>query len=386
MTALWSAPLQADLAVVGGGVVGLGIADEARRRGLRVVLVDQEDRPTGASVRNFGHGCLTAQSGVALAYAAVARERWLTLRDEAGIWVGETGTVVVARAEDERAVLEEFAQLRGDQTVQLLSSDQVRERVPVSGQDLRGGALLPRDVRIDPRQAVPALATYLAGNGVDLRWSTAAVGVEPGLLRTNRGDIHADAIVVATGHDLQRLFPAVAETAGMRRSTLQMLRLAVPGGLTITPAVLTGTSLLRYSGFATCPSLADVRHRLETTRPELVTHAVNHMLTQLPSGDLLVGDTHRYEVSPAPFADEDLDELLLAETRRLLGRDDLVVRQRWLGTYAWAPGTEYVAATPMAGVRTVSVVSGIGMTTAFGLAAAVVDDLFSPVLAAAQLS
>ena len=53
-----------------------------------------------------------------------------------------------------------------------------------------------------------------------------------------------------------------------------------------------------------------------------------------------------------------------------------MVRQRWLGTYAWAPGAEYVVATPMAGVRAVGVVSGIGMTTAFGLAAAGVADLF----------
>jgi len=38
---------------------------------------------------------------------------------------------------------------------------------------------------------------------------------------------------------------------------------------------------------------------------------------------------------------------------------------------------DFLVATPHAGARVVSVTSGIGMTTAFGLAGTVLDELFS---------
>jgi len=42
-------PLQADVAVIGGGIIGLGIAHEARRQGRSVVLID----PTPAAGATF---------------------------------------------------------------------------------------------------------------------------------------------------------------------------------------------------------------------------------------------------------------------------------------------------------------------------------------------
>lgn len=77
-----------------------------------------------------------------------------------------------------------------------------------------------------------------------------------------------------------------------------------------------------------------------------------------------------------PFRDEALDDLLLAEARALLGVDRLTVRERWQGAYASAPG-EFLVATPVDGARVVSVTTGIGMTTAFGLAPEVLDDLLA---------
>ncbi|HEY3736031.1 MAG TPA: FAD-dependent oxidoreductase, partial [Jatrophihabitans sp.] len=55
----------ADLVVVGAGIVGLGHAAAALRRGLSVVVLERDSRAVGASVRNFGHVCTTPQSGQA---------------------------------------------------------------------------------------------------------------------------------------------------------------------------------------------------------------------------------------------------------------------------------------------------------------------------------
>ena len=325
-------------------------------------------------MRNFGHGCLTAQTGLAHDYALVARERWLELRDAAGLWVRESGTVVAARSDVELAVVSEFVEANPT-TAELLTSEKLLARAPINPAGLRGGAFLPNDIRVDPRSAAPVLAAHLAGLGVEFHYGTAASSAETGVLHTSRGDVRADSVVLALGHDLDLLLPEPCEAAGLRRAQLHMLRVAAPAGFELEPALLSGTSLLRYDGFLRCPSSGLLRAELRRENPALLAAGVNLMMTQAANGDLIVGDTHDYSATPSPFADEDYDSLLLTETVRLLGTGRPVVRERWLGTYASTPTGAYLTPSPARGVVGVAVTSGIGMTTALGLAPAVLDQL-----------
>jgi hypothetical protein len=74
---------------------------------------------------------------------------------------------------------------------------------------------------------------------------------------------------------------------------------------------------------------------------------------------------------------------VLGEASRLLETERLEVLERWLGVYAWSGEGEFLVATPETGVHVVSVTSGIGMTTAFGLAERVFHQLLNPVPAVA---
>lgn len=365
----------ADLVVVGAGIVGLAHAYHAMRRGLSVAVVERDRHAVGASVRNFGHGCITAQTGSSLEYGLAAREHWLALAGEAGFRVWDKGTLVAARAEDEYAVLAELAQQRGPGHVRLLGREDVG-RFASLGSDVLGGALFPLDIRLDQREAVAAIARLLAARGVRFHWSTSAHSAESGEVATSRGRIRADGVVLAVGHDIDRHFPDVARSRDVRRCSLRMLRVRDPHRRAIGPAVLTGLSMLRYGAFAACPSLPRVRDRLERERADLVEVGLNLMFTQLPDGDLTIGDTHSYDHTVEPFGDELPDSLVLEEAAHLLGVPELVVRQRWTGVYASAPDPFLVEA-PHPGVRVVSVTSGIGMTTALGLAPEVLDDLLT---------
>ncbi|SFN99156.1 FAD dependent oxidoreductase TIGR03364 [Pseudonocardia ammonioxydans] len=420
-----------DVVIVGAGIVGLAHAVEAVARGLTVTVLERDERAVGASVRNFGHGCLTAQTGDALRHAERGRDTWLRLGRAAGFGVAECGTVVVARSAEERAALEELAATRGAD-VELLDPREVAARVPVAAADLHGGAFLPRDLRVDQRAAVGAIAAWLnARPGAEVRfgapvlgigeaarpggdteathspggrpatdrarWRTGHPGADgsrgaeatgpaatgPGVtgtaadgpvtVHTGRGDVRARQVLVCVGHDVDRLFPDLADTAGVRRCVLQMLQVRPSTPVTIGPAVLTGSSMLRYPALAGTAGAAALRERWRDERPALLDAGINHMLTQLPGGDLVVGDTHTYDRTPGPWSDEQLDDLLLAETRALLGTDIAVVR-RWQGVYADAPG-EFLIRPAAPATTAVSVTSGIGMTTAFGLAPAVLDRL-----------
>lgn len=101
---------------------------------------------------------------------------------------------------------------------------------------------------------------------------------------------------------------------------------------------------------------------------------LNLMFTQRPDGTLTIGDTHTYAATLEPFDDEALDATLLEQTAALLGVRQLTVRERWRGVYGSAPDP-FLVAEPAEGVRVVSVTSGVGMTTAFGLASEVLDGL-----------
>nr|WP_222131323.1 TIGR03364 family FAD-dependent oxidoreductase [Pseudonocardia sp. C8] len=373
-----------DVVIVGAGVVGLAHAVEAVDRGLSVTVLDRDERAVGASVRNFGHGCLTAQTGEALEYAHRGRDTWLRLGKEAGFGVAECGTVVVARSAEERAALDELAATRGDDVV-LLDPAQVTDRIPVAPDGLHGGAFLPRDLRVEQRRAVGAIAAWLDGRlgaevrfgcpvlGIDGSGATGATGDGPVTVRTGRGDVRARHVIVCVGHDLDRLFPALADEAGLRRCVLQMLQVRTSTPVDVGPAVLTGSSMLRYPALAATEGARALRARWRSERPELLDAVVNHMLTQLPGGDLVVGDTHAYDRTPDPWSHERLDDLLLAETRALLGTG-LQVTRRWQGVYADAPG-EFLIRPAGPATTAVTVTSGIGMTTAFGLAPAVLDTL-----------
>jgi len=365
---------RADLVVVGAGIVGLAHAVDAADRGLSVVVVERDERAVGASVRNFGHGCFTAQEGDALRFAARSRASWIRLATSAGFWLGECGTVVVARSDDEMAVLEDFQAERGDDVV-MLDAPAIKVRVPTSATVL-GGAWLPADVRLEPRATVARIAHWLQLQGIHFYWDTAMQSVDGDGVNTTRGRIEARNVVVAVGHDVDRHFPDVAETAGLRRCTLHMLHTTNPVDALIEPAVLSGWSMLRYGGFRVSPALDAVRERLHRELPDGVAWGLNLMFTQRPDGGLTIGDTHAYARTPGPFQSEDRDHLILDQVARLLGTHRPQVRERWQGVYA-AADEPFLVAAPESTVRIVSVTSGVGMTTAFGLAAEVLDGLFA---------
>jgi FAD dependent oxidoreductase TIGR03364 len=366
-----SSPIaESDVLVVGAGIVGLAHACAALARGLTVTIIDRDGRAVGASVRNFGHCCVTAQSGELLDLALVAREKWLQHSATAGFFSVESGALAVARSAAELAVLTELATTREPGQVELVTASDVSGRLR-SGADasIVGGALLRDDLRVDPREAVSSLADWLSAQpGVTMLWRTSFFSASDGIASTSRGEIRAERTIVCVGHDLDYVYPELAVQRKVERCALQMIRVEAPSDLVLRPAVLTGTSMLRYPAFAETDAARALHEEITTERPELLEIGANVMFTQRPNGTLIVGDSHRYNATMDPFQAEKTSGILLAEVERILGVGSLTVKERWQGIYASSPRQPFLIEEVAPGVTVAIVTSGVGMTISFGLA------------------
>ncbi|QZY51136.1 TIGR03364 family FAD-dependent oxidoreductase [Leucobacter tenebrionis] len=362
--------------IVGAGIVGLGHAVAALDAGYRVTVVEQDAAAVLASVRNFGHVSTSAQSGELHDLALEANSIWLSLVERAGVEARRSGTLVVARSAAEEAVLQELAADRASEDARLVTGAEAGELLRIPDPDhLRSAALFPADLTADPRTAVARIAAWVDDHERgEVRFSTSVREVREGAVETNRGRIAADHVVVAAGHLVGRLFPALADEREVRECALQMLRVRPPREMGIGPAVLTGTSMLRYGAFAGA-AVEALRDELRASRPELLEIDANVMFTQQADGTLLVGDSHAAHRTAPPFLDERWSRLLLDEVAAVLGAPRLEVLERWQGVYATSTRQDILRAYPAPGVSVVTVTTGVGMTVGLALGARTVAAL-----------
>ena len=368
-----------DLAVVGAGIVGMASALAAARRGLRVVVVDRDARANGASVRNFGFVTVTGQArGEMWSRARRTRDIWAEIAPQAGIAIQHSGLVMTARRPEAVAVLEAFIKTEMGDGCRLLAPGEVRRDHPhIGGADLLAALWSPHDLRVESREAIPRIATWLSLRfKVDFRWGAAVLGVETGRLETSQGPIAARAIVVCPGDDLFTLFPDRIAAAGVTRCKLQMLRLADPG-FRLSSAVMSDLGLARYSGYADLPEAAALAARLAEEQAAHLDNGVHLIVVQSADGSLVVGDSHHYAPTPDPFSHQQVDDLILDEFAAVFGRPASPVTERWTGTYASAQGRNVLVDTPKPGVRLAMVTTGAGASTGFALGEDVVADLMN---------
>ena len=360
-----------DVIVVGAGILGLAHAYRAYQQGLSVRILERDSRPNGASIRNFGHCCITAQGDELLEVSLASRAGWLEAAQDVGFWAPEAGTYVVARSANERAVLEQLAEHLGRERVELLTRSQLEAGVgaPALTPAAVGGAFLPLDLRVDARTAPQEIADWLQSReGVSIEWNTTVYSAQDGVVDTSRGEYEAEAVYVCVNHDVDRLYPQIAETWQIRRCALQMALADPVPGWSLDSAVLTGTSLLRYTGFTEMPASAVVAEEIRGHSPQLEEIDANVMFTQRPDGGVILGDSHVTGTTLSPFLEEGVSDLLFDEISAMVGTK-LRLAQRWQGVYAKSPLTNVVDEQIDSRVRSITVTSGIGMTLSFGLAA-----------------
>jgi len=358
-----------DVAIVGGGIVGLAHAWMAARRGLSVMIFERTQRAQAATVRNFGMVWPIGQpAGEAYDIALRSRDLWLQL-DQAGVLHADRcGALHLAHHEDELAVLEEFQSL-GTHQCELLTPLKTLAKAPIANpKNLQGALFSPTELRVDPRTTADAISAWLAAQyDVHRQYQTSITEISSGELMAADGRRwQANKIVICCGSDFSTLFPELFATSGLRLCKLQMLRTVAQDPCVIQAAhVASGLTLRHYRSFQACPSLDRVRRRVATEDPDLDRYGIHVMATQTAQGEFILGDSHEYDDDISPF---DIDDLILRELRAIIQLPNWTIKERWHGIYARHPDLPIFAAEPRKDVHVCVGPGGAGMTMAFGLA------------------
>ncbi|BCM71063.1 FAD-dependent oxidoreductase [Streptomyces sp. FBKL.4005] len=199
--------LTCDVVVVGAGMVGAACAWYAARAGLDVRLVDRG--PVSGGTTGAGEGNLLVsdkEPGPELELALLSARLWAELAQEHGtaIEYEPKGGLVVASTPRTLAALEDFVagQRRAGVTAVPVGGDRLGELEPHMAPGMAGGVHYPQDAQVMPALAAARLAR---ASGAALHGGRTVTGVlrtADGTVygvRTDRGEIHAPAVVNAAG-------------------------------------------------------------------------------------------------------------------------------------------------------------------------------------------
>lgn len=362
-------PATADIAVIGGGLLGVSTAYWLARAGASVVLLEAHTLAAGATGHNggfmvagtaesypqaierHGHAAAHAVWSLTLESRALLRQ---TLAEEAiDCDYREPGLLHLALGAEQHARLAQtVAALHADGfAAELLDRDQAQGLIGTAlGPKISGGLFAPEDGLLHPARLVLGLADAARRHGARIYEGAPVLHIESGgvglRLQTARGDMQACAAVVAVNAWSDQLIPAL-------RGVITPVRGQVLAYAPMPPLFRCGM------GAAITPTGEYWQQALDGTIVLGGCRAV------APGGDVGV-----YAAEPTPEVQAALEDVLPQLFPALRGEDGGVaaqVERRWTGLMAFTADRLPIAdrAPGLAGAWVVGGFSGHGMP--FGL-------------------
>jgi len=206
-----------NVAIIGAGVIGLGIAWRLALRGVPVAVFDKGASGAGASHAAAGMlaACAEAEPGeeALVTLGRASQARWpafaAELKQASGVDVGlrSEGTLVVALTSDDQARLGHqlvFQQKLG-LPLQWISAAETRRREPHLAGKLAGAVFSPEDTQVDNRKLAAALriAAEAAGASISEHQAVKTIsndaGRVDGIVLADGRKVAADVVVLAAG-------------------------------------------------------------------------------------------------------------------------------------------------------------------------------------------
>jgi FAD dependent oxidoreductase TIGR03364 len=378
-----------DLLIVGGGVLGAFHAFHALRRGLSVTLVEKDQYPREATVRNFGQVVPSGMGGRWFDYGRRSLHWYKSIQEVGDLTVRQHGTVYIASDPAEQQLIHELkARMDGfGYAAALLSTAGCLSRWPALRDEYcREGLFFPEEISVDPGQMIHRLLHYLTEKFPLFRYKPMTTAVDcyaaqgGAVLVTNAGErLTADRAIICNGGEFKLLFPALFRKSGIVMSKLQMMRTHPMPEVPLEGNILTGLTIRRYESFEECPSFASltVPDRLR----ELKDWGIHILFKKADDGSIIIGDSHEY--AGAPEADNlgfalntHVNELMLTEASRIVRFDVRNIASVWAGYYPQHKEKDIVEIDLEDCIHIRTAIGGKGMTSSAGYAEESIDKIF----------
>ncbi len=195
-----------DFLVIGGGVIGLSIARELRRRrtDARVLLIEKEPScGAHASGRNSGvlhAGFYYSPDSLKAKFTRLGNEQLTAYCEEKRIPLNKCGKLVVAKNAADLPALDELfrrGQINGIE-LQALTETEAKSIEP-RVKTYQRALFSPRTSTVSPLQVVNAMQQDALHEGIQIQCGTVYRGRANGNVRTNQAGIEAGYVVNAAG-------------------------------------------------------------------------------------------------------------------------------------------------------------------------------------------
>ncbi|WP_412065854.1 NAD(P)/FAD-dependent oxidoreductase [Rhizobium sp. SYY.PMSO] len=201
-------PTSVDVAIIGGGIIGVSAAWFLARRGIKVALFEKGLIGGEQSGRNWGWVRLAGRDLRELPLMLRAHEIWDGLAGELGVDVGYRRRGIVYAAKTEQARQRQLGWANAARQfgieAQILDPFAVADFAPGLNRSPLGGLYVPADAGAEPQLAAPAMATAVqaAGGFIFQQCAVRGLDIEAGRVNgvvTEQGRVGASSAIVAGG-------------------------------------------------------------------------------------------------------------------------------------------------------------------------------------------
>ena len=377
-----------DLIVVGSGIMGTFHAYHAARQNKSVLLLEKDNFPVGATVRNFGQVVPSGLSGRWFNYGQRSLELYQTLQSKVDLTVRNNGSVYVASDDDEWQLANElydYYQKIG-YSCELLSRQKCLEIYPYLRPSYPVGALFfPQELSVDSPVLMQRLLGYCKEQ-MDITFLNNATVVDcqsangkATVRLANRQEFEAEKVLICNGHEFRMLYPELFANSGLIVSKLQMMQTIPFPTLSMKGNILTGLTIRRYESFQQMPSYASM------VTPEhysdLKKWGIHVLFKQAEDGSVVIGDSHEYadaqHVDDLGFHTTDyINGLIISEAERIVTFEVDKIRTTWAGFYSQT--TEEIYERQIDDhIQIITGIGGKGMTSTGGYSEENIKKLFT---------
>ncbi|MCI0587019.1 MAG: FAD-binding oxidoreductase [Planctomycetes bacterium] len=207
------------VAILGGGVIGLAVARDLARAGVKPTVLLERQAAPGQGSTSRANGGVRAQwtTRCNIEFSKFTIAELVRLQEETKGLPGfiQAGYLFLTGTDEGETALRQGYELQRscEVPVEWLSPKEVLERAPyVRGEGLRAGTFCGTDGLVDPHGVVQALRNQAITAGAELRFQTDVTAIrfdrDRFLLSTSRGEFRSQWLVNAAG-------PDAAEVAAM---------------------------------------------------------------------------------------------------------------------------------------------------------------------------